>query len=360
MDTKNLSLLFKTSFLAATMSMVIGCSENPIPTSTATEASVDAEIDQAIDAAAANGTVVTVADGLGTGCTVKSGDLTAIEVDPTGSPGQYIFMGTPTEDITVTGCKDAHTGADLPPMSAKAKDATEYGLKSLAVTPLTTMVKSYQDSGLTEAEARTRTAEILGVSEAELDQNPVAEGASDAVIKAAVKLTALAKTLEKAGNTDPLKAFASATKTKTATTTTIDEAVNDDTVINTVVTNAANRAVAKSAAKAVTDAINENSAGQTGGDLLDTIAKIVKVVTSSTAAELTNKETIKTKSTSQTLAAAGKTVVVITTDSELFKTVVAQKKEDVKNGNTEGFENNEAIKTKVEEKTTLSGGTATN
>ena len=361
MNTKNLTLLFKTSLLAAAMSMVVGCSDNPIPTSSPTAASVDAEIDIAVESAASNGTVVTVADGLGTGCTLKSGDLTAIEVDATNAPGQYMFMSTPTEPLTATGCKDAHTSADLPPMSAPGSKATESGLKKLALTPLTTMVKSYQDAGLSEADARARTAELLGVTDADLDKNPVEEAANgnDALTKAAVKLTALAKTLEKAGNTDPLKAFATATKTKTATTTTIDEAVNDDTVIESVVTDSTKRATAKAAANAVKDAINENSAPQTGDTLLDTIAKIVKAVQNSTVDQLTNKETIINTSANQSLNDAGKKVVVITVDSDLFKAVVEKKKEDVKNGNLVGFENDDTVKAKAEEKTTIvSGATA--
>jgi len=362
MNTKNLTLLFKTSLLAAAMSMVVGCSDNPIPTSSPTAASVDAEIDTAVESAASNGTVVTVADGLGTGCTLKSGDLTAIEVDATNAPGQYMFMSTPTEPLTATGCKDAHTGADLPPMSAPGSKATESGLKKLALTPLTTMVKSYQDAGLSEADARARTAELLGVTDADLDKNPVEEAANgnDALTKAAVKLTALAKTLEKAGNTDPLKAFATATKTKTATTATIDDAVNDDTVIESVVTDSTKRAAAKSAANAVKDAINENSDAQTGDTLLDTIAKIVIAVQKSSVADLT-KEKIKTNSANQSLNDAGKKVVVITVDTDLFKAVVEKKKEDVKNGNTVGFENDDTVKAKVEEKKKIvSGATAGN
>ena len=375
MNNQNLSTLFKTTLLASAMAMVVGCSDNKVPgvTDTAKTAELTTQLNDTVATAASKGAAITVADGYGTGCTVTSGVepniKTAVEVDPDNAPGQYFFATKLTAPIKATGCKDAHTNENLPELQAPAPgESNDAGIDNVNVTPITTLKQKYVDSGLTEAEAKTRTAELLGLDEADLDNDPVKDSSKNTdngnkLVTAALKLVAVMKTFENAGQADPFKALADATKTKTATTGTLDEAIQDDTVINSVVTDTTKRAEAKTASKAVSDTINTSSNGKSGTELLNAVAKVVKTTLKTTDNNaLSDTTTITNNANNETLDEKGIKTSEVTEGSTFFNTVVAKMQEEAKKGNVNflGDDDATSVKGTIVEINTISGAFAGN
>lgn len=358
MDTKNLSLLFKTSLLAASMSMVVGCSENPIPTAEATTDSISSEIDTAVETAAKTGTIVNVADPYAVGCKVTFGDYEAVEIDSENAPGKYLLAGGggATGTIKATGCMDYTTGISLAPLSSYFDDRARY-LTQANLTPITTMIEGYRLQGRTIIQARERTSSLLGLPLSKLELDPVTSAVNgDAEIgNVSSKLTAIAKTFQKSGQTDPIAELAKATIDSTDT---IDNEIQKDSVINAVITDPTKRASAKTIAKVVADAITKATTGNSGVDSLNAAAKIIKKASTSTnSADLTSSDNLVNAASSETISTKGlKTVEINTSSAEFTKAVtkvVNKVKADPENNKVVSAEIKTAVQSKITELKTI-------
>lgn len=308
MNSKKITL----SVLLASALAFTACSTDTKSALTVEKATADLETAKAatttaLTEAATKGTVVTIADGYGTGCKVTSGTLTAQEITTT--VGQYLFLGDPAAALSATECTDAHTGIALPPLSAPTPTGTD-DLDTVIITPITTVTQSFVAAGLGIADAKAATTALTGVVAENLEKDPVQ---TPAIQQAVAEVVAIAKLTTTATVTDPI---AEIVKEAKGESTTGIEAGQDLTKASTTLNPAAANAVV-AIIQAIKDAGNPDTTG-----LQEAVAKIVKVSSSETATtDLTDKETIKEATAKVTVEAKGITTVAVT--PETITTVAA-------------------------------------
>lgn len=236
MDTKNLSLLFKTSLLAASMSMVVGCSENPIPVAETTTADVEkAQTDALIETLKDTKlSTIIISDPYANCDSVTVGGKKALK---TNTPGKYTFAGdlsTTDENGTVThkaiaatDCVDSITGAEIAAMETDENTDGGDGADSTTLSPITTMVKAAKDQlklsdpNLTDAQLKQQAEQavstLTGVPVANLKDDPVTNPVVQKAAAKVVSMLNIARDVVSKANTDAGDDVATAnTKAKTA------------------------------------------------------------------------------------------------------------------------------------------------
>jgi len=234
MNTKNLTLLFKTSLLAATMSMVVGCSDNPIPGTA--------------EAAPTATKAIIIADPAVNCTTVLVGNTPATRV----GYGQYTVDATASGKTIARGCIDTVSGADVGDLESDGDFDDDNNAE--VITPITTMIEQIVATGATQQQARATAAQVLGVNELDLDKQPAT---NLNLQKAAAKITSTMQLVKASGgdaNTSLAKIAEKLAKSTAESPITLDTALEDDTVYESVPEN--RRVDIKAANKKANDTIN--------------------------------------------------------------------------------------------------------
>ena len=227
MNNQNLSTLFKTTLLASAMATVVGCSDNKVP--------------------GAETKNITIADPAVNCDTVMVGTAAANRV----RDGFYEVGESATGKLKATGCKDTVSGADIGDMASDG-DFNDDGDGNETMTPVTTLIESIEASGQSPERAREIAAQALGVTDADLDKQPVE---SLALQRAAANVVNLVQLVSDQGGdpADALKKIAKnlADNNSGATTKTLADTMQDDELLDDVLSTVpdAKKAVVKAATK---------------------------------------------------------------------------------------------------------------
>ena len=185
------------------------------------------------------------------------------------TPDHKIHDGYEDANLIVFGGKDSDTGKDFFGKLVSAFDETDP--TNVFITPLTTMVaaiiETSDDSGLTKAEAEQEVATMLGLTQAQVNSDPVAaaEAGDTAVLSKALELHKAVEVLAATNTTASSKeatdnvylALAEGSKNSTSADTTVADMLNnvDTAILGTEATAVLSAAVvlAENVALAVTN-----------------------------------------------------------------------------------------------------------